>query len=73
MNESVINEIIAMVKGANGPIKLKDAAEKLGYASSRGVAKAISSTYRHLEKNGDLKNCVEIARTFVNKWGNYSW
>ena len=73
MDAIVIARIIEMAKNANGPVKLSDAAKQLGYASSRGVARAISSVYRHLEERGDLKTCVEIARTFVNKWGNYSW
>ena len=43
--QSDAEEIYEIANGASGPISLAELADMLGYGSSRGVAKRVSSAY----------------------------
>lgn len=69
-------EIYEIAANASGPISLAELADMLGYGSSRGVAKRVSSAYwwYHDPNEGDDRvACETIARTFVNQHGDYAW
>ena len=65
--------IYRIARDASGPVHLSDLADMLGYDSSRGVAKRVSSAYWWYYNNGDKAAAAEIARTFVDRNGNYAW
>ncbi len=66
-------EIYQIAKDASGPISLSDLADMLGYGNSHGVAKRVSSAYWYYDEQGDSGACELIARTFVDRNGNYAW
>ena len=73
MTEEGAMKVSLLAKAALGPIKLFVAAGKLGYASSRGVAKLISVAYGWFISHAQGEKAAEIARTFVDRNGKYPW
>ena len=71
--QSNAEEIYGIAKNASGPIKLSDLANMLGYGNSHGVAKRVSSAYWYYDDEGDGAACEMIARSFVDRNGNYAW
>lgn len=71
--QSDAEEIYEIAKNASGPIKLSDLADMLGYGNSHGVAKRVSSAYWYYDNEGDEAACEMIARSFVDRNGNYAW
>ena len=71
--QSDAEEIYNIAEKASGPISLAKLADMLGYGSSRAVAKRVSSAYWYYDEIGDEVACDEIARTFVDRNGNYAW
>ena len=71
--QSDAEEIYEIADNASGPISLAELADMLGYGSSRAVAKRVSSAYWYYHAEGDDAICEKIARTFVDRNGNYAW
>lgn len=75
--QSDAEEIYEIADNASGPIKLSDLVDMLeGYTKPRGVAKRVSSAYWWFHDpncGDDLAACEMIARTFVDRNGNYAW
>lgn len=66
-------EIYRIARNASGPIRLSRLAEMLGYDSPRGVAKRVAAAYWWYYNDGNETAAAEIARTFVDRNGNYAW
>jgi hypothetical protein len=66
-------DIYRLAQNASGPIKLSEAADELGYDSSRGVAKRISAAWDYFYSNGYHQEAAEIARTFVDRNYRFAW
>ena len=75
--QSNAEEIYAIAKNASGPIKLSELVGMLpGYTKPRGVATRVSSAYwwyHDPNEGGDRVACEMIARSFVDRNGNYAW
>ena len=71
--QSNAEEIYAIAKNASGPIKLSELAARLGYSTPRSVAPRVSSAYWYYDNEGDGAACEMIARSFVDRNGNYAW
>lgn len=66
-------EIYNIAENASGPISLAELADMLGYGSPRGVAPRVASAYWYYKGIDDEAACEMIARTFVDRNGNYAW
>ena len=66
-------KIYSIARNASGPIRLSRLADMLGYDSSRGVAKRVAAAYWWYYNDGNETAAAEIARTFVDRNGNYAW
>lgn len=66
-------DVYRLAQNASGPITLSEAADELGYNSSRGVAKRISAAWDYFDSNGYRQEAAEIARTFVNRNYRFAW
>jgi hypothetical protein len=66
-------DIYRLAQNVSGPIKLSEAADELGYDSSRGVAKRISAAWDYFDSNGYHQEAAEIARTFVDRNYRFAW
>lgn len=74
--QSDAEEIYEIAANASGPISLAELADMLDYGNSHGVAKRVSSAYwwYHDPNGGDDRvACETIARSFVDRNGNYAW
>lgn len=71
--QSDAEEIYEIAENASGPISLAELADMLGYGSARAVAKRVSSAYWYYKDDSDEAACEMIARTFVDRNGNYAW
>lgn len=74
--QSDAEEIYNIADNASGPISLAELANMLGYGSSRAVAKRVSSAYwwyDDTDGGNDGEACEMIARTFIDRNGNYAW
>ena len=66
-------EIKSLVDNATGPISIAEAADILGYGSPRAVAARISAAWWYYDSIGDGETQTAIARTFVDRNGNFPW
>ncbi len=73
MTEDGAMEVWRLAHNADKPMKLHDAALALGYATSRGVASLINAAWKWLVSSKHDAKAAEIARTFVDKDGNFPW
>ncbi len=66
-------EVLDLAESFSRPLTLEEAAEELVYDSPRGVARRISCAWQYFEDNGDTRSAAIIARSFVNKNGEFPW
>ena len=66
-------DVYRLVQNASGSITLSEAADELGYNSSRGVAKRISAAWNYFVSKGCRQEAAEIARTFVGCNDRFAW
>ena len=66
-------DVYRLAQNASGPIRLSEAADELGYDSSRGVAKRISAAWNYFVSKGCRQEAAEIARTFVGCNDRFAW
>ncbi len=73
MTYSKANEVFELANSTSGTITLAEAARKLGYGSSRGVAKLISSAYWFFQRSGESWKADRISETFVDRYYRFPW
>lgn len=73
MTEKEASEVLSLAEASNHPIRLVDAAECLGYDSSRAVARRISCAWTYFETLGDQRSAAIIARSFVDREFRFPW
>ena len=66
-------EIKSLVDNATGPISLAEAANILGYGSSRAVAARIAAAWWYYDSIGDRATQATIARTFIDRRERFPW
>ena len=68
-------EVLDLAESFSRPLTLEEAAKELGYdrLRTRGVARKISCAWQYFEDNGDTRSAAIIARSFVNKNGEFPW
>ena len=66
-------EVWRLAHDSSGPMTLREAADELGYGSSRAVAKCISAAWHWFDYRGQSAKAAEIARTFVDQNGEFPW
>jgi hypothetical protein len=73
MTQEDAEEVFELAENANRPLSLKEAADKLGYASPRAAARRISCAWNFFNNIGDNRTAAIIARSFVNQQGVFPW
>lgn len=73
MGKAEAQEVLDLAESYSHPLSLEEAAEELGYASPRGVAKRISAAWKYFEDTGDSRSAAIIARSFVDRNGDFPW
>ena len=73
MTEYEAMEVWQLAHDSSGPMRLSEAADELGYGNSHAVAKRISAAWGWFHSQGFDAEAAEIARTFVDRNGNFPW
>lgn len=73
MTQEDAYEVLELAENSDHPIGLREAAECLGYGSSRGVARRISCAWDYLESIGEHRSAAIIARSFVDRNYRFPW
>ena len=73
MTENDAMEVWRLAHDSSGPMTLREAANELGYGSSRAVAKRISAAWHWFDYHGLGAEAAEIARTFIDSNGDFPW
>ena len=73
MTEREANEILDLAESSSRPITLEQAAARLDAGSPRGAARRIGAAYSYFENTGDMASAKIIAKSFVDRNGEYPW